>query len=184
MTRTKQNEIEKLKQESDDFSKQINTMTIDSMNKAPLLEVEPPQVSQKQIAENDHYIRPAKWISDNQKFNPKFEKDWEFAKEYVQCIPVHNECKGDLIEFWTHPFGGKGAEFWKIPSDKPAWVPRYVAEQLTKCKYHRLKMDSSQTTSADGRGTYYGQMVADTTISRLDAVPVNDRKSIFMGKAA
>jgi len=57
----------------------------------------------------------------------------------VKCIPVHNELKGDRIEMWTHPFGGKGAEFWEIPTDKPVMVPRYVAEQLTNADITGLR---------------------------------------------
>lgn len=182
--RTQENQIEELKNKVDAFDKQVKEMTSDSMNMAPKQEFEPPKVSQKQLENNDLYIKPARWIADGQRFNPRFEKDWEFSKEYVQCIPIHNECRGDMIEFWTHPFGGKGAEFWQIPSDKPCWIPRYAAEQLTKCKYHRLKMDESKIQSNDGRGTYFGQMVAETTIQRLDALPVNNRKSLFMGAAA
>lgn len=186
MTRTKTNaeQTKEMIEKSDAFDAQVKEMNIDAMNKAPTQEYEPPKVSQKQISENESYAKPSRWIADRQKFNPAFEKDWEYAKQYVHCIPIHNELRGDLIEFWTHPFGGKGAEFWQIPSDKPIWIPRYAAEQLTKCKYHRLKMDEAKTRAADGSGTYFGQMVAETTIHRLDAVPVNSGKSIFMGAAA
>jgi hypothetical protein len=184
MTKRPQNQIEELKDRVDAFDKQVKEMTIDNMNTAPQQDYEPPKISQKQIENNDLHIRPTRWINDGQKFNPKFEKEWEFAKEYVQCVPIHNELRGDLIEFWTHPFGGKGAEFWQVPSDKPVWITRYAAEQLTKCKYHRLKMDETKTISQDGSGTYYGQLVAKTTIQRLDALPVNNRKSVFMGMAA
>ena len=182
MSRSKQ--IEELKEKSDQFEAQIKEMQTDSFSEKPKEEYRPPEVSQKEIAEKEVYIKPTRWIADGQKFNPRFEKDWEFAKEYVQCICVHNECRGDIIEFWTHPFGGKGAEFWRVPSDKPVWIPRYAAEQLTRCKYHRMKMDESQMRSADGMGTYYGSMIVQTTVQRIDAVPVSNKRSIFMGKAA
>jgi hypothetical protein len=42
-------------------------------------------------------------------------------------------------------------------------------------------MDQSVSTGADGNGQYYGTMVADTTVQRLDAIPVSSSKSIFMG---
>lgn len=186
MTRakTQAESLQDLKDKSDAFGNQVNEMTVDAMNKAPLQDYEPPKVSQKEIANSDIYIKPKTWIHDNQKFNTEFQKDWEYAKEYVHCIPIHNECRGDLIEFWTHPFGGKGAEFWQVPSDKPVWIPRYAAEALTKCKYHRLRMDEKQITEASGQGTYFGRMVVETTIHRLDALPVNTGKSVFMGKAA
>jgi hypothetical protein len=160
------------------------SLDVNEMNKAPKREFAEPKVSQNQISECDNYFKPVRWIADNQKFNTRFEKEWEFAKEYVQCIPVNNELKGEMIEFWTHPFGGKGAEFWRLPSNKPVWIPRYAAEQLTKCKYHRLVMDRSKFTNSDNSGQYFGEMVVETTVNRLDALPVSDKKSIFMGAAA
>lgn len=182
--KTQAEQTKELIAKSDAFDNQVKEMNIDAMNRAPIQDYEPPKVSQKEIQDSNIYIKPKRWIADNQKFNPRFEKDWEYAKQYVQCIPIHNELRGDLIEFWTHPFGGKGAEFWQLPSDKPVWIPRYAAEQLTKCKYHRLKMDQSKTQGADGNGTYFGQMISETTIHRLDAAPVNTGRSIFMGAAA
>jgi len=177
-------ELDKVQKQFDEFESQVKDLTQDRMKCAPKEEVIPPEISQKEIANKDIYIKPTRWIADNQKFNPRFEKEGEYEKEYVQCIPIHNEIRGDMIEFWTHPFGGKGAEFWQIPSDKVIWIPRYAAEQLTKCKYHRLKMDEKLTRSSDGSGTYFGQIVAETTIQRLDALPVNGKRSIFMGAAA
>lgn len=182
---TVKEEMEKLQKKFDDFESQIQALTIDRLNQAPKEEAEGPRISQKALSENELYIKPATWIADNQKFNTAFEKEWEHAKEYVQCIPVHNELKGDIIEFWTHPFGGKGAEFWKVPSDKAVWIPRYAAEQLTKCKYHRMVMNQGQITGGDQHGNqYFGSMVAQTTINRIDAVPVSNKRSIFMGAAA
>ena len=178
-------EIDKLQKQLDTYDENIKNLTLDRMNETSKQEIEPPKISQKEIEKTGEvYLKPSKWISDGQKFNKDYEKDYEFAKQYVKCIPVHNELRGDRIEMWTHPFGGKGAEFWEIPTDKPVMVPRYVAEQLTKCRYHRMKMEQSITSGTDHAGKYYGSMVVDTTINRLDAHPVNDSKSIFMGAAA
>jgi hypothetical protein len=44
-----------------------------------------------------------------------------------------------------------------------------------------LKIDEAQHTSADGMGTYYGQVVVDQTKDRLRANPVPDKTSVFMG---
>ena len=72
------------------------------------------------------------------------------------------------------------AEWWEVPTNKPIWAPRYVAERIKGCTYHRLTMQD-RAISTDGMGTYTGQMIADTTIQRLDAHPVAQRKSVFMG---
>jgi hypothetical protein len=178
-------EIDKLQKQFDKFDDQIKDLNEQRENCSRKEEVEPPRVSQKEIEKTgDVYLKPVRWIADGQKFNEKFQKEWEFAKEYVRCIPIHNELKGDVIEKWTHPFGGKGAEFWRIPTDKPVMVPRYLAEELKKCNYHRLRMDEAKVTSADGMGSYTGQMVVDTVVQRLDAHPVNNKKSVFFSEAA
>ena len=72
------------------------------------------------------------------------------------------------------------AEFWQVPTNKPVWGPRYLAEQIKRKFYHRLMMENKQTEAGDGM-TYYGQMAVDTTVQRMDARPVSTRKSIFMG---
>jgi hypothetical protein len=45
-------------------------------------------------------------------------------------------------------------------------------------------MDRSKFTNSDNSGQYFGEMVVETTVNRLDALPVSDKKSIFMGAAA
>jgi hypothetical protein len=170
----------------DEFESQVKNLTLDRMNEAPQLEVEPQtKLSSKELEKNgDLYLKPSRWISDGQKFNSDFQKDWEFAKEYVQFIAEHKESPGETIELWTHPFGGKGAEFWQVPANKPVWGPRYLAEQLRKCTYHRLRMDESRPRETTHAGTMFGAMVVDNIVSRITAEPVYSKKSVFMGAAA
>jgi hypothetical protein len=60
--------------------------------------------------------------------------------------------------------------------------PRYLAEQIKNAKYHRLKMEESVATGGDNKGNqYYGSMAVDSIVQRLDAIPVSNRKSVFMG---
>jgi len=73
------------------------------------------------------------------------------------------------------------AEFWKVPVNKPIWGPRHLAERIKGCRYHRLVMSETVSTGSDGVGQYYGAMAVDTTIQRLDALPVSSTKSVFMG---
>lgn len=171
--------------ELDEFENQVKSLTLDRMNEAPQIDVEPQtKLSSKQMEKNgDVYLKPNRWIADRQKFNPAFEKDWEFSQEYVQFIAEHKESPGETIELWTHPFGGKGAEFWQVPTGKPVWGPRHLAEQLRKCTYHRLRMDEGRATGINQAGTMYGQLVVDNTIARMTAEPVYSKKSVFMGAA-
>ena len=59
-----------------------------------------------------------------------------------------------------------------------------LAEQINRAKYHRLTMQQSTIVGNDHSGQYFGHMVADNTINRLEARPVNTSKSIFMGASA
>jgi hypothetical protein len=177
-----ESEMDKLEKQFDAFDSQVKDLTLDRMNQAPKQESEPQaQLSSKEIEKSKEiYLKPSKSISTNQKFNEKFRESYNFDKEYVHFIAENNEIKGDMIELWTRPYGGMPAEFWQIPANKPVWGPRYLAEQIKRCFYHRLKMEQT-TTGSDATASYYGNMAVDTTIQRLDARPVSTRKSVFMG---
>ena len=178
-------ELEKVEKQLDDFNTQVKDLTQDRMNATPKVEHEPiNKLSSKEIEKSpDVYIKPSRSVSDRSKFNEKFRDDYNFAKEYVKIIAENREVIGETLEFWTRPFAGMPAEFWIVPVGKPVWVPRYVAERIKGCTYHRLSMQD-RPTSVDGMGTYLGTMVVDNIIQRLDAHPADQkRKSIFMGSS-
>lgn len=176
-------EMKRLEDQFDSFETKVNELTLDRMNEAPRLETEPQtKMAQKDISDaKDIYIKPFKSISSKEPFNEKFRSDYEFAKEYVYIIAENNEVNGETIDFWTKPFPGMPAQEWKVPVNKPVWVPRYVAETIKRCSYHRLSMNNNRMTGSDGSGTYYGDFVVDNTVQRLDARPATKKKSIFMG---
>ncbi len=158
-------------------------MTHDRMNAAPKEEVEPQtKLSQKDLARaKDIYLKPKRSMGGGERFNENFREDYEFAKEYVNFIAEHKEIIGETIEMWTKPFAGIPAEEWAVPTNKPVWAPRYVAEQIKRRGYHRLKMNESTGTGSDHNAQYFGQPVIDTFVQRLDAIPVSSRRSVFMG---
>lgn len=175
-------ELDRAQEQFDAFDANIKDLTLDRMNEAPKLELEPQtKLSQQELShKKDIYLKPKKSIGCREKFNEKFRADYEFQKEYVHFIFEHKEIIGDSIDMWTRPFPGMPAEEWEIPANTPVWGPRYLAEQISRKFYHRLVMKQA-TTGGDGMGQYYGQMAADTTVPRLEAKPVSTRKSIFMG---
>ena len=177
-----QNDLDKAEKQFNEFNKNVKEMTMDRMNAAPKHESEPQtQLSQKQIERSqDIYLKPFKSIGCRDKFNEDYRKDYEHAKEYVNFIAENKEIIGEMIEMWTRPFAGMPAEFWKVPTNKPIWGPRYLAEQIKKKYYHRLKMENTPTDSS-GFAQFYGAMAVDTTIQRLDANPVSKNRSVFMG---
>jgi len=176
-------ELEKLTEQFDNFDNNIQKMTLDRMNQAPVKEVEPQtKLSQSEIEKSkDIYLKPARSIASKEKFDEKWRRDFNFSTEYVRFTAENKEIIGEILEFWTKPFPGMPSEFWKVPVNKPIWAPRHVAERIKGCKYHRLVMDQHTTTGQDGAGQYYGAMVVDNTIQRLDALPVSPTKSVFMG---
>ena len=177
-------ELDKAAKTFDKFDQEVKNLTLDRMNESPRDKSEM-SLSQKEIQNSkDIYLKPERSIGGRDKFNEEFRDDYEFSKEYVHFVAEHKEIPGDTIEVWTRPFGGMPAEFWKVPSGKPVWGPRYLAEQLKRKFYHRLKTDQGMVTSADGNGQYYGSLVVDSTVARLDAQPVSPRKSIFMGSGS
>lgn len=182
MNSESEKELAKVEKQFDAYKESIDELTLDRMNMAPKKEVEPQaKLSQQDIAKaNDIYLKPFKTISGRDKFNEAFRKDYEFEKEYVQFVAQNNEIIGENIELWTKPFSGIPAEFWKVPVGKAVYGPRYLAERIKGSTYHRLSMQQNNVTSSDGMGQYYGSMTVDTTIQRLDALPVSGKKSVFM----
>lgn len=176
-------ELIKVQKQFEDFDDQVQSLTLDRMNQAPKLDVEQQtKLSQKEISESkDIYIKPFKTVGCQEKFNEKFRDEYNFQKEYVYITAENHECIGETLDFWTKPFPGVPAMEWKVPCNKPVWVPRYVAERIKGCSYHVLSMNEDQSTDSDSLGTYKGRIVVDNIKQRLDAVPASKRRSIFMG---
>jgi len=175
-------ELDKAEKQFDKFDEEIKSMSFDRMNSLPKKEVEPQTLlSQKEIANTrDIYLKPNRRIGSREKFNEDYRLDYNFSMENVKFIAENKEIIGETITLWTKPFAGMPAEEWIVPVNKPVYGPRHLAERLTGCKYHRFVMQQTPTGS-DGTAQYYGSMAVDTTINRLDAIPVSERKSIFMG---
>lgn len=176
-------ELEKVEKQFEAFDKEVKEMTQDRMNMAPKQDVEPQtKLSSSDIEKSkDIYLKPKRSISSKEKFNEKYRDDFNFAMEYVRFIPENKEIIGETIDLWTKPFAGMPAEEWSVPTGKPVWGPRHLAERLAGCKYHRLTMQQNVVTESNHVGQMFGAMAVDTTIQRLDAIPVSARKSIFMG---
>lgn len=177
-------ELDKAQEQFQAFDQNVKDLTLDRMNAAPKLETEP----QTKIAQVDRdkmrdiYLKPHRSINSKEKFNEDYRKDYEHDKEYVPFEAENKEIIGETIDMWTKPYAGMPAEWWQVPTNKPVWGPRYLAEQLKRCNYHRLTMQQTVSSGGDYAGQYYGAMAVNSTIQRLDARPVSTKKSFFMGK--
>jgi len=179
-----QKDLDKAEQQFEKFDQDVKNLTLDRMNAAPKEEAEPQtKLSQREIANSKEiYLKPKRTISSKEKFNEAHRADYEFAKELVYFTAENRELIGQHIELWTKPFPGIPAEEWDVPTNKPVWGPRYLAERIKGCTYHRLSMEESRgVVGSDHMGTYMGAVVVDSTVQRLDAHPASQRKSVFMG---
>lgn len=178
-----QKELDRAEEQFESFDQNIKSLTMDRMSTAPKEDIEPQtKLSQKQIERSkDIYLKPHRSIGCKEKFNENFRSAYEFDKEYVHMIAQNNEIIGEELDFWTKPYAGMPAEEWKVPVNTPVWAPRYVAEKIKRSFYHRLTMKKNVVTEAGSFGEMYGALAVDTTVQRLDAMPVSNRKSIFMG---
>lgn len=165
-------ELDRAEQQFDRFQEEIRDFN-PLEAKAPKIEVEPQtKMSNREANKADApYIKPIRSMHSAEKFNEKYRKDWERAWEYVRCIAENREIIGESIELWTKKFAGDPAHFWRIPVNKPVYIPRLVAEQIASCSYHRLRMED-RPTNVEGGMTYYGTMTVEQTVNRLDARPV------------
>ena len=180
-------ELDKAEKQFQAFEENINQLTFDRMNEAPKLEMEAQtKLSQKEIRNSkDIYLKPKTSIGSKEKFNEKFRDAYNYDKEYVYFQAENKEVIGETITMWTKPYAGLPAEQWDIPVNRPIYAPRYVAEQIRKCNYHRLVMDENRTVHEDtGVASFHGQMVADKVIPRLTAEPVNKGRSVFVSSNA
>lgn len=176
-------ELDKVEKQFQAFDENVKSLTQDRMNAAPLKEEEAQtKISQKDLEKSQGiYLKPTRSIGSREKFNENYRKDYEFASEYVNFIAENKEIIGETIDLWTKPFAGVPAQEWKVPVNTSVWGPRFVAERIKGCRYHRLIMKQNTNAGSDGMGQYYGAMAVDTTVQRLDAIPVSSRKSVFMG---
>lgn len=176
-------ELDKAEEQFKAFDANIQSLTLDRMNEAPKEDKAPQTLLGAKDIENskDIYLKPFRSVSSMEKFNEKWRKAYDFACEYVHFTAENSEVIGEAIDLWTKPFPGMPAQEWKVPTNVPVWGPRHLAEQIKGCKYHRLVMKENVGVGQDGTGQYYGQMSADKIVQRLDAMPVSNRKSIFMG---
>lgn len=102
----------------------------------------------------------------DEKWRDLHAKDWE----YVRCVVENHELIGEAVEVWTSKWGCDPAHFWKVPVNKVVMIPRLLAEQLSKCKYHRLKMEGG-LESAQESNFVNKRIVVDHVVRRIDCRP-------------
>lgn len=175
-------ELDKAEKHLDAFENQVKDLTQDNLNMAPKFEQEQQtKLSSKEIEKNNQtYLKPKVSLGCRAKFNEDYRSQYNYDKEYVNFIAENKEIIGESIDLWTKPYAGVPYEEWVVPVNKPVWGPRYLAEQIKRCTYHKLVMED-RVTETNSTTSMYGQMVAKNTVNRLDAHPVTQRSSVFMG---
>jgi len=142
------------------------------------------KLSTREVAKLDApYLKPHRTINSKEQFNEKYRNEFNFDKEYVKVIAEHNELIGDTIEVWTKPYAGMSAEFWRVPTNQPVWMPRYLAKQLSTRTYIRYSMQEPRMTGTEGGHQFYTGMIGKDIRKRLDCREAgNQTFSMFAGK--
>lgn len=177
-------EMEKAEEQFEKFDNAVQTLTLDRMNMAPLLEEEQQtKLSQKQLDRAPGiYLKPARTYPSKEKFNEKFRAEYNEKKEVVHFIAENKEAIGGQMDISTKPFPGMPIEEWVVPNNKPVWGPRYLAERIKGCTYHQLVMSEEKGyRGSEGAADFYGVPFVENVKQRLDAYPVSTKRSIFMG---
>lgn len=169
-------ELRKVDEQISTLNDEIKSPDLSARAVLPEVQAEPQtRMSSREIKNSDAiYLKPLRSISSKEKFNEKYRDAHTRGWEYVQCIVENKEIIGESVETWTKKFAGDPAHFWKVPTNKPVFIPRLLAEQLASCKYSRLKMqaDERQITTSDGVGTYIGALQYEETVKRIECTPV------------
>lgn len=151
------------------------------IKKAKAEDVEPQtKLSSKEMNKHEIHLKPERIIGRRDKFNEAFRKHYEYDKEEVRFIAEHREIVGEDIEIWTGKYAGVPCEFWRVPTNKPVWGPRYLADQIKRCAYNKYVM-KDHVVEKSSIGSIYGSMAIETKIQRLDAYPARETSTIFMG---
>lgn len=178
-----QKELDKAEKQFESFEANLKEQSKNSFPNVPKAEMEQQTKMSNREAQNsrDIYLKPVRTQPCRNKFNEKFRSEYEFQKEYVKFIAENKEIIGEKMCLWTKRFPGIDAEYWEVPANKPVWGPRYLAEQIKNCAYVKYTMSESQpVNSHDAMGQYTGSLTAEQMVNRLDAIPVSDKKSIFI----
>lgn len=123
--------------------------------KVPVEQVDPyTKLSKRQMALADaQYVTPVKIVNRveggkhnaknyfNEAHRPLYKKDWEWIKVVIE----NKESIGHPVEKWTAEWGCDPAMFWIIPTNRPVYIPRFVARSIKKCRYIQRTMESDET---------------------------------------
>lgn len=168
-----QRELDRAEAQFEKFDTEVKNLTLDRMNESSEVEKPSVEISKKDAYKDGVYIKPVRSISSKEPFNERFREAHTRAWEYVKCQAVNGEILGEKIELWNKKFPGDPATFWQIPVGVNIYIPRMIAKQISECKYHRLRMEQNTITENSGGMQYYGSLAVDSTVQRMDCVPVN-----------
>lgn len=175
-----QKELDKADQEFKEFNERAKELTPDPFNREEIKSFEPQTLFSKKEVEKAYVpeLKPTRTMGRTGNFNPDHKKVYDESWQRINCIVENHEIIGDTVKTWTARWGCDPAYYWEVPTNKMVSIPRFLAEQLGRCKYHRMVMEDS-ANSADGRGTYYGKMSISQTIHRISCRKTVDEMDGF-----
>ncbi len=73
-------------------------------------------------------------------YNTAHDKLREDGWKYIKVTVDNYESVGQTIEMWTGLWGCEPGYFWLVPTNKPIWIPLFLAKQIKGCRYHEIVM--------------------------------------------
>lgn len=177
-----QKELDKVEAQFDQFEKQLMALNNMPMGNAEATEQQTKISTREANTSDAPYLKPIRTIGpgvnpktgEKEGFNEKFRSQYEYAKQYIRVIAENNEIVGETIECWTKPFPGINLEFWRVPSNKPVMIPRYLASQLATRQYIRYSMEEPRMRGTEDGHQFYSGMIGRDVRKRLDCRPVGN----------
>lgn len=183
-------ELDRVEKQFDAFNANVKEMTMDSMNNSPRKETdEQTKIAAKDIEKSKEiYLKPVRSFGPGvcpksgrkETFNEDYREEYNYQKEYVQFIAENLEIIGETIKLALKKFPGTNIDHWEVPVNIPVWGPRMLAERLADCGYSVLSMENKSTGMDEQGNSYYGTLTVSHRKQRLNARPVNSRRSFSM----
>ena len=167
-----QKSLEQAQGQFDAFAKEVSEFNPLEAKGPNVLTEQQNKMSTKEVRQYDApVIKPLSTMPRgkfhwDEKWRAERDRDWEL----VRVIVENHEIIGEDIDCWSAPWACDSAHHWKVPTNKPIYIPRHLAKQLANCKYHRLRMEDRPTDGANGM-TFYGSVTVDQVKQRIDCRP-------------
>lgn len=136
-------DLENIAKKTAELTEEMSQLTVDKINEiAPEPTLDELKLTAKQKASDEGviFVEPKRKFKGLGKLPEKLKREHARAWEYVKGIYENYVVNNEPVRFWHNgDFPGDPDCLWEIPSNKPVYVPRFIAKHLEECqKYHQF----------------------------------------------